>query len=183
MKFYHGTQNKDLKKLVINHNKSENLQGEIYLTSSYAMSLMYAGCPVRLFRWDKEKNKLIIRECCKDGLKIMYKGVKCYIFTCSAPKAKKVEKHHSGHVYVSSEEVILDENPEVITDVYEKLLELEKNDEIILDRWESKTKDEQKKEYEGAIKTFKPAIEIEKREFPFEYELLIKMFPELKIKE
>lgn len=177
MKFYHGTNNPNLKELTIDH-----YMGKLYVTDSYKMALMYAACPLRNWNYNKEKDLLILNEVNENAFNIMYKGKVCYIYTCEVEDAIKDETNISNHTYIVKHNVTLNKEKEVILDAYERILELEKTGQIKLNRWENYSDEAKKINKERTINHWKPYMQNELENFPYEYELLIKIFPELEIK-
>ena len=103
---------------------------------------------------------------------------------------QKVISDHStiGVVVVSDGSIVdipredyLEAEKEVIPDAYNKIIELEKQNKLIIRRWNTLTEEQQKREKENIIKTFKPVMEDEFNRFPEEYELLTTLFKELKL--
>ena len=184
MILYHGTQDKNLKKLVINHNTGRCGDTEnIYLTDSYACAFMYAASTLRAFQFDKQTDTLCVMEKAPNAFEKMYKGHGCLIFKIEIENPKKVE-HPTGHVFSYNKDIVLDkENCDVIDDCYEKLLELEKEGKVKLQRWTDYTKEEQENVKNNFISRFKPYMEDEKKRFPEEYKLLVSFYPELKVEE
>jgi len=177
MKFYHGSRNKDLKELTTDH-----YGGKVYITDSYAMALFYAGCPIRYWDFDKINDVLLINEPNLNAFDIMYKNVECYIYTCEVEDAIKDEGNRSNHTYTVNHNVKLDENKEVIKDAFAKLLELEKLGKLKL-RYFKDLPVEMQKEYKEEQLNFWKTHPIDEKEYPESYNMLIKIFPELKAEE
>ena len=178
MKFYHGSNNANLKELTTDH-----YMGKLYLTDSYSMAIMYGGCPLRNWNYNKEKDLLILNEVNEKAFEIMYKGKTCYIYTCEVRDAIKDETNISNHTYIVNHNVKLNEEKEIIIDAYEKILELEKEGKVKLNRWEDYSDEEKNIKKERTINHWKPHMQNEYNNFPYEYELLTKIFPELKIED
>ena len=172
MTFYHGSDNEFLKELT-----TEHYGGKVYITDSYPLAVMYGGCPIRSWGYDKEKDLLLIYENNKDALIKMYKGVTCYIYSCEVDDAIKDESNRSNHTYIVNHNVKLKENKEIISDAYEKILELEKLGKIKIFRWEDLTKEEQIAKKEKHIKFWKPVMEENKLHYPKAYDVLINIYP------
>lgn len=177
MKFYHGTRNGDLKELNLEH-----YSGKIYLTDSYGMALLYAASPFRLWRYDKEKDKVVFRELRHDTFKILYKGKKCYIFECECDDYVKDESNQSNHTYISTKPIKLGKR-EVIEDAYQKMLELEKKGEIILERWEDYSPEIQRQYRERFFSVYTEEVMRKEKNFPESYQAIISLFPELEVKD
>lgn len=184
MILYHGTQDKNLKKLTVKHNTGrENDTENIYLTDSYACAFMYAASTLRAFQFDKQTDTLCVMEKAPNAFEKMYKGHGCLIFKMEIENPKKVE-HPTGHVYSCDQDVVLDNvNCDIIADCYEKLLELEREGKVKLVRWNDYTKEEQEKVKNNFINRFKPYMEDEKKRFPEEYKLLVSFYKELEVIE
>lgn len=176
MKFYHGSNNPNLKELT-----TEHYMGKLYLTDSYPMAIMYGGCPLRNWSYNKEKDLLILNEVNENAFEIMYKGKSFYVYTCEVDDALKDETNISNHTYIVKHNVKLNKEKEVILDAYEKILELEKEGKIKLNRWEDYSEEKKMTIKNNTINHWKPHMQNEFEHFPYEYELLIEMFPELKI--
>ena len=177
MKFYHGSPNGNLKKLTMekaNH-------GAIFLAEDYCFAVFYAGCPLRF--WETtEDGKLIIRELAENGLEILYKNKSCYVYSVDESKLndyKRTEYLRRKTIEVTHD-VELNES-EFIPDALEKILQLEKENKIVIKRWKDLTDEQKTKEREKIVKKFTPAMQIEYDKFPEEYVLITKMFPELKL--
>lgn len=182
MKFYHGTQNGELKKLLASRKSTrEKDEGNVYLTDDYGCAFMYAACSIRSFF--VSNGKLCLREVAPDAFKKMYSGHGCYIFTIEVDGARKV-KHITDHVYVYDKDIELDPNKrEWVEDCYQKMLELEKQGVIGVLRWDDMTKEEQDRRKEHNIQGYKPYMKIEKEKFPEEYKLLVSFYPELAVED
>lgn len=178
MRYYHGSKNPCLKELTTDH-----YGGKLYVTDSYEMALLYAGCSLRSWNYDRENDILYIIEMGKDAFKKMYKGKTCYIYTCDIDDASKDNGNISSHTYTVNHNVILNEEREIIQDVYAKFLELEKDNKIKIIRWEDFSKEEQENRKRKTIERWLPHMENERIKFPDEYKLLIDIIPELKIKK
>lgn len=178
MKFYHGSRNPNLKELNLEH-----YSGKIYLTDKYELAFMYAASPLRFWNFDREIDMVTFREIAKNGFKTQFQGKKAYIYTCEIEEFEKDEKNISGHNYKVYKPVKLQGSPEIIDDCYEKLISLEKQGRVCLERWEDKTDDEQKEAQRKIIEAFSPFMEKDRIEHPEEYKLIITLLPELEIKE
>lgn len=178
MKYYHGSRNDSLKELTTDH-----YGGKLYLTDSYEMALMYAGCSLRSWNYDKEKDLLIIIEMTEKAFDKMYKGKRCYIYTCEVDDAVKDEGNISNHTYLVSHNVLLDEGKYEIEDVYEEFLKLEKEGRIKIIRWEDFTKEQQELRNKRTIERWAPHMENEYKNYREEYDLIVSLIPELKIKK
>lgn len=176
MQFYHGTRNKDLKELNLDH-----YSGKIYITDDHSLAFMYASSPLRFWNYDKKQNKVIFREIGKNHFKILYQGKKCYIFTCNVDEFTK-DNGRSGHTFTTNKPVQLDQPPEEIHDAYSKLMEMAEKGEVLLERWEDMSPEIQEERRKKLFNVYTPArMKEEKEKFPEAYEFLIKLFPELKI--
>lgn len=178
MKYYHGSDNPCLEGLTTDH-----YENKLYVTDSYEMALMYAGCSLRSWGFDKENDLLIIIEMGEKAFEKMYKGKKCYIYNCDIDDAIKDEGNPSNHTYTVKHNVKLNNDVEVIEDVYVKFLELERQGKIKLIRWDTLSKEEQEVRKKRTIERWLPYMENERNNFSKEYELLIDIIPELKIKK
>ena len=102
MRYYHGSRNENLKELTTNH-----YGGKLYITDSYPMAIMYGGCSLRNWNYDKEKDLLILYEVTEDAFNKMYKGRKCFIYTCDVEDAIKDEGNISNHTFIVNHNVLL----------------------------------------------------------------------------
>ena len=175
MKFFHGSRDENLTELVTTHSR-----GKVYLTDSYAFAFLYGACSLRLWGWDEEHDRPIFREVGKDCFKIQFQNAKCYIYECQTDEAEKQTNHSSGHVFVLHKNIKV-RKIEVIEDAYQKLLQLEKEGKVTCQHWEDYSKEQQKEVAEEFYEQFAPIIEDEKKMFPEEYELMVKICPRLKV--
>ena len=167
MKYYHGSPNGNLNELTT----EKSNDGYIWLAEDFCFALLYAGCPIRFWAVDKETGKLIIREVKEGSLKLMYKNKPCYIY--SFTNVGEFEQYnHKGRKSIRLSHNLKTENKEYIPDAYEKILELEKQNKLIIRKWNTLTKEEQIAEKQRIIETFKPVMQDEFNRFPEEYELL-----------
>jgi len=176
MKFYHGSQNGNLKELNLQH-----YSGKIYLTDDEYVAFFYAGSSLRFGGYSKD-GKVVFQEKCSNCFKMQFAGHGCFIYQCEVENFEVINHHFANHVYVSQEKAEL-KLIETVDDCYAKLLELAENGEIVLEFWEDYTKEQQKKITENFISTFGPHMQYEKNRFPEEYELLIRICPQLKVDE
>lgn len=182
MILYHGTQDENLKELRTDFKITRSGDSvPIYLTDSYEIAFLYAGCTVRTYSYDKDKDVLWFIEQAPDAFKKMYKGHGCYIYKIEIDNPKLVENHTlSGHVYSHDKNIKLDKkNCEHIVDCYEKLLQLESAGRVKLYRWEDRSEEEKKESKEKFIKQFKPLMDKEK--YPQDYKILTAFYPELAV--
>ncbi len=184
MILYHGTQDSNLKELRTDfHSGRKNDSENIYLTDSFACAFMYAGCVLRCFEYDKKNDVLWLLEKAPNAFEKMYKGHSCYIYSINVEDAVKVN-HITNHVYVCKHNIFLDKNNcEYIPDCYEKLLQLEKDGILKLQRWNNWSKEQQHNIKEKFIKQFTPYMEENKKSFPESYKILVNLYPELAVKE
>ena len=177
MKFYHGSPNGNLKKLTMD--KANH--GAIFLAEDYCFAVMYAGCPLR-FWGTKEDGKLVIWEKAENCLEILYKNKPCYVYSVDESNLKDYQKseYKRRKTIEVTHDVELDEC-EFIPDALEKILQLEREGRLYIKRWNDLTEDQKTKEKDRFIKQFAPAMQLEHDKFPEEYDLIIKMFPELKL--
>ncbi len=179
MKFYHGTKNKDLKELNLEH-----YSGKIYITDSYYMAFLYASSPARFWDYNKEQDKVVFREVCHDHFKKQFQGKECYIFSCNVEEYEKAESNRSGHAFITNKPVILNQPPEYIPDAYTKLMQMAERGEVLLERWEDMTPEVQQSRVNSVLKVYTPEImRNEKEKFPEVYEIFIKLLPKLKLKD
>jgi len=176
MKFYHGSPNGNLKKLTMD--KANH--GAIFLAEDYCFAVMYGGCSLRFWN-TTEDGKLIIREVVENGLEILYKNKPCYVYSVDESKLKdyKRTEYNRRKTIEVTHDVELDE-VEYIPDVLEKIIQLEKEGRIVIWHWENYTEEEKQRERNNVMK-FKSGMQLEHDKFPEEYELLTKMYPELKL--
>lgn len=174
MRYYHGSRNGNLKELTTSH-----YGGKLYVTDSYPMAIMYAGCSLRNWNYDKENDVLILYEVTDNAFKKMYKGKKCYIYTCDIEDAVKDERNISNHTFTVSHNVELNEEKEVIEDVFEKILSLEKDGKIKLFYFNDFSKEDQEKRKQRTISIWEPHMQNEYDNYREEYNLLVDLFPEL----
>ena len=104
MKYYHGSSDGSLKELTTSH-----YGGKLYVTDSYPMAIMYAGCSLRNWNYDKDRDLLILYEVCENAFEKMYKDKKCYIYNCDINDAIKDERNISNHAFVVNHNVVLNE--------------------------------------------------------------------------
>lgn len=185
MKVYHGSKNGKLKKLKTSHAKAGS-KGVVYLAEDYAFAVFYGGCPIRYWHTD-EMGKLIVREQCKNGLEIMYKNQPCYVYVVDDAELGEyeIEIHNRRRARKYFHDVNLSHaEVEYIPDVLEKLLQLEKEGKIIIWRWENYTEETKQAIKQSNLKLLNSPqlMQIEYFDYREEYEILIKMFPEAKIK-
>ena len=180
MIFYHGTQDPKLRKLLVNKKSTrKDDQGNIFLTTDYACAFMYAAAPIRSFVY--RDGKLYLREHGKDFLKKLYEGHDCYIFTIELEGAKQVD-HSTGKVFIYDKDIELDvEKREYIPDAYEKMLELEKQGILGVERWEDYSDEQKQKIRKNLIDGYTPYMEDMKNRFPDQYDFFVYFYPELKI--
>ncbi len=156
-------------------------QGNIFLTTDYACAFMYAAAPIRFFVY--RGGKLYLREHDKDYLKKLYEGHDCYIFTIELEGAKQVD-HSTGKVFIYDKDIELDvEKREYIPDAYEKMLELEKQGILGVERWEDYPDEQKQKIRKNLIDGYTPYMEDMKNKFPDQYDFLVYFYPELKVED
>ena len=119
MKFYHGTDNPDLKILTTDFAN----EGYVFLTKSYPFAVLYGGSSVRFWAFNKETGKLVIREVCEDGLKKMYKGKTFYIYTTEDIEQVEEYEYCGAKNYKTKQNVKL-ESKETVVDAYDKIINL-----------------------------------------------------------
>lgn len=185
MKIYHGSKNGKLKKLTTDYAKFES-NGAVYLAESYEFAVFYAGCPIRYWGTD-ETGKLIIREQCEHGLEIMYKNKHCFVYAVDDGNLGEYEfeihNRRRARKYFHDIDLTKAEK-EYIPNVLEKLLQLEKENKIIIQHWENYSEEEKQKIKQANLKLLSNPynMQIEYFDYPEEYKILVKMFPEAKIK-
>ena len=182
MILYHGTQNGQLKELITNY--KSNRDGDnvpIYLTDSYECAFMYGASTFRSYSLNKDKDILVLNEKAPEGFKKLYQGHGCYIFKINIEIPRQVENHPLGsHVFSYDKNITLNKDDcEYIEDCYEKLLQLEKDGKIILNRWENYTEEEKKQVKGKFLKLVKPILQESKEKFPEDYKIFISFYPEL----
>ena len=176
MVYYHGSPNGDIKELTT----EQSNDGYVWLAEDYSFALLYAGSPIRFWAVDKETGKLIIREVKPGSLELMYKNKLCYIYSIS--NVGDFEQYNfKGRKSIRLNHNVKIENKEVIPDAYDKIMELYKENKLIIRWWNSLTEEEQQVERNNVIKTFKPVMQDEFNRFPEEYKLLTELFEELKL--
>lgn len=182
MIFYHGTQDPKLRKLLVNRKSTrKGDEGNIFLTTDYACAFMYAAAPIRSFVY--RGGKLYLREKGKGYLKKLYEGHDCYIFTIELEGAKQVD-HSTGKVFIYDKDIELDvEKREYIPDAYEKMLELEKQGILGVERWEDYADEQKQKIRKNLIDGYTPYMEDMKNKFPDQYDFLVYFYPELKVED
>ena len=178
MKYYHGSSNPYLEELTTDH-----YGGHLYVTDSYEMALLYAACPLRSWSFDEVNNILYIIEMGEKAFEKMYKGKRCYIYTCDIEDVNKDNNNISLHTYTVNHNVKLNRNKEIIEDAYLEFMELEKENKIKMIRWSSFSKEEQKNRKRKTIERWTPYMEEQKKNFPEVYEVLVNIIPELKFKK
>lgn len=185
MQIYHGSQNGKLKKLTTDHAKAGS-NGAVYLAEDYEFAVFYAGCPLRCWTTD-QTGKLIINEQCEHGLEILYKNKPCYVYAVDdsdlGEYALDIHNRRRARKYFHDVDLSKAEI-EYIPDALEKLLQLEKENRIIIRHWENFSEEEKQKIKESNLKGIASplAMQIEYFKYPEEYKLLIKLYPEAKIK-
>lgn len=176
MKYYHGSRNGDLKKLTT----EKSNDGYIWLAEDYCFAVLYAGNGVRFWAVDEKTGKLKIREVQPGSLELMYKNKPCYIY--SIENVGEFEQYnHRGRKSIRLNHDVEIREKEFIPDTYEKIMQLEKEGRLLIDRYCDNTKEQQQKSRENIINTFKPHMQVEHDKFPEEYELLTTLFEELKL--
>ena len=180
MIFYHGTKDPKLRKLLVGKKSTrEGDQGNIFLTTDYACAFMYAAAPIRSFAY--RNGKLYLFERGEGYLKKLYEGHDCYIFTIEVEGAKQVD-HPTGKVYVYDKDIELDVGKrEYVPDAYEKMLELEAQGKLGVERWEDYTDEQKQNIRKKFIDDYTPYMEDFKNRFPDQYDFFIYFYPELKI--
>lgn len=173
MKFYHGSDNPNIKELSMNYAN----HGAVYLTKRYEIALFYAACSVRFWNYDKENDKLIIREVCKDSLKKMYQGKQCYIYTTEDIADFEEYKHMGCKNYRTYQNVKL-ESKETIVDAYEKIMELYNKGELKLCLWEDYNEEQKQKQKERIKSTICSDMVLNYTKYRKDYDILVKLFPE-----
>lgn len=184
MQLYHGSRNGDLNELTVDFKTNrKNEEGKVFLTDSYACAVMYGSCSLRFYCYIEEKDVLVIQEKAPNGLRKMYSGHGCYIYSVDVENAEKYQNHPiKNHIYTVNENVKL-ENKEIVEDCYQKLLELEKEKALKIVRWEDLNEEEQKRCKSNFINKFKPHMKLEKQKFPEEYKLLVSLYRELEVED
>jgi len=176
MKFYHGSDNGNLIKLTV----EKSNDGYIYLTPMYPFAVLYAGNSTRFWTFDKEKQKLVIREVCKDSLKKMYKGRKCYIYSTDEISDYEESEYLGRKTFRTKKDVVLKEK-EVINDAYDKIMEMYEKGEIILQFWDKLTEEQKQKERDGVVKKFSPHMKEFYLKYRKDYDELTNLFPEMSL--
>ncbi len=178
MKYYHGSRNGNLHELSL----AKSNDGYVYLTPDYGAAVLYGACPLRFWNYNLKENKLIIREIAKDGFKTMYKGVPFYIYS-TGDIGEFEECNSRGRKAVRMKHDVKLKEKEFVPDAYEKIMELYKKGEIILWFWDKYTDEEKQICVDSLHKTFnEDVMRDEKARFPEEYQLFIKMRPEMEVK-
>lgn len=185
MEIYHGSKNGRLKKLKVERAKTES-NGAVCFAEDYAVAVFYAGCPVRYWNTDAT-GKLIVREQCENGLEIMYKNQPCYVYAVDDKDLGeyKIETHNKRKERKYFHDVDLkNAKVEYIPDALDKLLELEKENKIIILRWIDYSEEEKQKIRQANLKILSVPQYMQMLYFDCreEYKILTKMFPETKIK-
>lgn len=176
MKYYHGSRTKNLKMLTLD--KSND--GYVWLAEQYEFAVLYGASPVRFWGFNKQTNKLVIREICESCFEKMYKNKKFYIY--SATEVGEFEQSdHLGRKSIRCKHDVKLNLEETVEDAYKKIMELYTTGKIELRFWGNYTLEEKEKEKNRIIKTFSPVMQEEHDKFPEEYKLLTEMVPELKL--
>ena len=177
MKYYHGSQNGNLTELTV----EKSNDGYVYLTPDYSAAVLYGACSLRFWDFDVKANKLIIKEIAKDSFKTMYKGVPFYIYSTDDIGEFEESDVRGRKAFRMKHDVKLKEK-EFVPDAYEKIMELYNKGELILHFWDDYTEEEKQQKIESLHRVFTKEVMLdEKTRFRDEYELFIKIRPEMKI--
>ena len=178
MKFLHGSDNPNLTELTTEFSN----HGAVYLTKRYSSAVLYGGCSIRFWDYDKVDDKLIIREVCEDSLEKMYKGKTFYIYTTE--NVEDVEEYEvSGCTnYKTLHNVKLVEK-EVVSDAYEKIMELYNAGELKLSFWEDLTPEQQQNQKEKLKHGMCADMKLNYIKYRKDYDVLVKLYPEFALSE
>lgn len=174
MLYYHGSSNGKLKKLSL---KKSN-DGYVYLTPSYEAALMYGACTLRFWDWDRDENKLIIREVSPNSLETMYKGKTTYIYSTEEIGEHEDVNSHGRPAVKMKHDVVL-KDCEVVNDSYEKMIQLYQEGKLIIRFWSNYSEEQKQHVIEGVKNSLSKTLDIEREKFPEEYALLQKVCPYL----
>ncbi len=150
MKFYHGSNVPNLtclKPFPSNHKKPY-----VYLTKSKVLAAIYAHNHLTrpngfyTYRWGKD-GILRYDEYFENQLEMMYSKQTGYIYEC---EGEYMHIETMPWVYLSDQEVSV-HNCTEIPDLYEQLLQFEKDGLLIVRRW-NETSDKQKEIWKNAVK-------------------------------
>ena len=120
----------------------------VYTTDNFALAVLYSYNPIErpggfyTYRFDKDNN-LIYDEYFPNQLEKMYKGHEGYVYEVSKTQYfQPMEK--MSWIYVSTRKTkVL--SPTHIPDIYEEILKLEKQGQIVINRYENMTETEREK--------------------------------------
>lgn len=173
MKYYHGSDNPNLKILTTefaNH-------GAVFLTKRYSSALLYAASSVRFWNYDKESDRIIFRELSENGLEKMYKGKQCYIYTTEDVEDVEEYIHCGCENYKTNNNVKL-ESKEVVDDAYDKIMELYNKGELMISFWKDLTAEQKEYEYNKVKNTIAADMVLNYTKYRKDYDVLVKLFPE-----
>ena len=178
--YYHGSRNGDIKELTLD--KSND--GYVWLIENYAFAVVYGGCSVRFWAANKQNNKPIVREVCEDSLEKMYKGVKCYVYCVDDEDVGEYEQYdYKGRKSIRLKHNVKVKNRIVIEDAYEEIMRLYKAGELEIRFWENRDETERMKDQKNVIDLLCKDMRMNYEKYPEDYAVLVKLFPETKLKE
>lgn len=143
---YHGSKNSGITLLTPLHNADTNLDYPcVYLTTDKAMAAVYIWDSSRTglgdFKWMtygfSPDGRVVYDETFKNGLREFYGGMRGYIYTCEGDFTVD-EKVGIRHTVISTEPVKIS-CVDVIEDVYERLLQYEREGLLLINHFENLT--------------------------------------------
>lgn len=179
--YYHGTNLEGLEEL----RPSKSNQGEwIYLSDLRERVLLYCANPIQIYadrKYGKGKvkvgtrmayfkinddGKLSFREIYPNFFKDMYGGQVGYIYTFE--NVENLQNLGIEHVFGSAQP-IKTQNVEVIDDLYQEFLKLDKEGKIVLEKYDNYTEEEKQKLNERYLDYYKKSQNQYSKEFWFDH--------------
>lgn len=158
---YHCSPNGDIEEFdprVSTHGKAY-----VYATPSKHVALIFAIEEHTDYKtcesYDAENDKLYVFESVKDSLKRFYKGKSGYLYKLPAEEFQYVEGMWRAEVV--SEQKVKPLEVEYIPDIYEKLMQEEKNGNVTITRYENMPEDVEKGLYERVKLGYQKSLEYE----------------------
>lgn len=177
MIYYHGTRQNNLKFL----DPEKSVDGYAYLTSNLIYAIYFGGAPLTNWDLNKETKKLYIREICKDYLKILYYGVKEFIYVNDGEITNFEKWDFRGRNSIRTRDNVKVKKFLTTNNVYKKLIDLRDEGKIEIEFWQDMDKDTQNSIYEQNKEALCADIQKTKNEYPELYEVLVKIFPDRKV--
>jgi hypothetical protein len=177
LEYFHGSVVPGIKILEPKMNPDSNLTKPcIYFTSKKDLAVFYIwNRPFKWLTYGFKDGMVKYTESFKDGLEYFYKGVSGYIY--SVDQELIIDEKVGIQSAAISEEPVKIKNVEYISDVYEKILEENRNGEILLRRYDDLDEQEHNKNNKMVLNAIKRMNLIEEEN---EYSIFVKeKFPEI----